>query len=75
MVRRLVAGEPGPVRDAVLLNAAAALTAFDERAGRLHDQLAGGLSRAAAAVDGGRAAEVLQRWVEVSQRIRADTGD
>src|SRR3954467_9190737 len=32
--RRLVEGEPGPVRDAVLLNAAAALTAFDERGGR-----------------------------------------
>ncbi len=70
VVRRLVAGERGPVRDAVLLNAAAALTAFDERAGRLHDQLAAGLQRAAAAVDDGRAAALLDRWAQVSQQAR-----
>lgn len=71
VVRRLVGGETGPVRDAVLLNAAAALTAFDERGGRLHDQLAEGLGRAAAAVDDGRAAAVLERWSRVSQQVRA----
>jgi anthranilate phosphoribosyltransferase len=69
--RRVVAGEPGPVRDAVLLNAAAALAAFDQRAGRLHDVLAGGLERAAAAVDDGRAQEQLERWVAVSRSLRA----
>src|SRR5689334_14334593 len=41
--RRVVEGEKGPVRDAVLLNAAAALVAFDERQGRLHDALAAGM--------------------------------
>ncbi|RBY95554.1 anthranilate phosphoribosyltransferase [Blastococcus sp. TF02-8] len=65
--RRFVDGEKGPVRDAVLLNAAAALVAFDEREGRLHDSLAAGLERAAAAVDDGRAAALLDRWVEVSR--------
>jgi anthranilate phosphoribosyltransferase len=65
--RRLVAGEPGPVRDAVLLNAAAALVAFDEHGGRLHDSLAAGMTRAAAAVDDGRAAALLDRWVAVSR--------
>jgi anthranilate phosphoribosyltransferase len=69
--RRVVAGERGPVRDAVLLNAAAALASFDERAGRLHDVLAGGLERAAAAVDDGRAQARLERWVTVSQGLRA----
>jgi anthranilate phosphoribosyltransferase len=65
--RRLLAGERGPVRDAVLLNAAAALTAFDDRGGRLHDSLAAGTARAAAAVDDGRAAALLDRWVAVSR--------
>ena len=68
--RRVLDGEPGPVRDAVLLNAAAALAAFDERTERLHDALASGLARAAAAVDDGRAAAQLERWVEVSKAVR-----
>jgi anthranilate phosphoribosyltransferase len=69
--RRVLAGERGPVRDAVLLNAAAALAAFDERAVRLHDALAAGMQRAAAAIDDGRAEALLARWVEVSRAARA----
>jgi anthranilate phosphoribosyltransferase len=68
--RRVVDGERGPVRDAVLLNAAAALAAFDETAGRLQDALAVGLERAAAAVDDGRASALLDRWVTVSRAVR-----
>jgi anthranilate phosphoribosyltransferase len=67
--RRLVEGEPGPVRDAVLLNAAAALAAFDVRGGRLHDALTAGMARAAAAVDDGRAVALLDRWISVSRAI------
>jgi anthranilate phosphoribosyltransferase len=74
VVRRLVAGEPGPVRDAVLLNAAGALAAFDERDVRLHDALAVGLQRAAAALDDGRAEAKLDEWVRVSQQARAAVG-
>ena len=70
VVRRLVAGDRGPVRDAVLLNAAGALAAFDERGGRLHDALAAGLQRATAAVDDGRAAAKLDEWVRVSRQAR-----
>jgi anthranilate phosphoribosyltransferase len=68
--RRVVDGERGPVRDAVLLNAAAALVAFDERSVRLHDALATGMERAAAAVDDGRAAALLERWRTVSRALR-----
>jgi anthranilate phosphoribosyltransferase len=68
--RRVMDGERGPVRDAVLLNAAAALAAFGERAERLHDALADGMEKAAAAVDDGRAAAQLDRWVTVSQAVR-----
>ena len=68
--RRVVDGERGSVRDAVLLNAAAALAAFDERAVRLHDALASGMERAATAVDEGRAAALLERWGTVSRSLR-----
>ena len=67
--RRVVEGQAGPVRDAVLLNAAAALAAFEERAERLHDALAAGLARAAAAVDDGRAAALLERWIAISRSL------
>jgi anthranilate phosphoribosyltransferase len=70
VVRRLVAGDPGPVRDAVLLNAAAALAAYDQRGARLHDALGAALPRAAAAIDDGRAAAKLEEWVRVSRLAR-----
>ncbi|MFD2092167.1 anthranilate phosphoribosyltransferase [Blastococcus deserti] len=69
--RRVLAGERGPVRDAVVLNAAAALAAFDERPARLHDAIAAGMARAEAAIDDGRAAAKLDRWVQVSRAARA----
>jgi anthranilate phosphoribosyltransferase len=68
--RRVLAGEEGPVRDAVVLNAAAALAAFDDRAARLHDAVAAGMERAAAAIDDGRATAQLERWVTVSRAAR-----
>ena len=70
VVRALVAGESGPVRDAVLLNAAGALVAFDGATGDLAGAFPGALQRAAAAVDSGAAAELLTRWVEVSTALR-----
>jgi len=63
----VLAGEPGPPRDIVLLGAAAALVAADRV-----DGFPAGLSAAAKAVDSGEAAQVLQRWVQTSQRLRAD---
>jgi len=68
--RRVLAGEKGPVRDAVLLNAGAALAAFDERPSRLHDAVGAGMARAEAAVDDGRAAALLEHWVQVSQAAK-----
>jgi anthranilate phosphoribosyltransferase len=73
--RRVLSGERGPVRDAVLLNVAGALVAFDGvSAGPpadLHAALAEAAGRAAAAVDSGAAERLLARWVEVSSRLRA----
>ncbi|HEV3226196.1 MAG TPA: anthranilate phosphoribosyltransferase [Acidimicrobiales bacterium] len=59
--RAVLDGQPGPHRDIVVLNAAAALMVAG-LAGDLPD----GLSTAAAAIDDGRAAEALATLVEVS---------
>lgn len=69
VVRDLLSGGKGPVRDAVLLNAAAGVVAVDgTRRGPLRDLLAAALDEVTDAVDSGRAAGVLDRWVEASAR-------
>lgn len=72
VARRVFAGEPGPVRDAVVLNAAAALAAHAGLTGDLHADLSAGMLRAGAALDAGRAAVLLESWVRVSQRLAAE---
>jgi len=67
VVREFLDGRPGPVRDAVLLNAAAALAALDGVTGSLTEALRTQYRRAAEAVDSGAAREKLETWVEVSQ--------
>jgi anthranilate phosphoribosyltransferase len=64
VVHRVLAGEAGPVRDAVLLNAAAGLVAFDRAAdGPLADRLGQAAVLAARAIDDGAAAAVLKAWI------------
>jgi anthranilate phosphoribosyltransferase len=72
-VRRMLGGEEGPVRDAVLLTAAAALAAHggDTAPDALPGALRAGLDRAAAAVDAGAAAAALDRWVDVAKQAKA----
>ncbi|MEU6170610.1 anthranilate phosphoribosyltransferase [Streptantibioticus parmotrematis] len=66
VARRLLAGETGPVREAVLLNSAAALVALAPGEGTLQEQLAAGVAKAAEAIDSGAARAVLDRWVAAS---------
>ena len=68
--RALVAGEPGPVRDAVLLNTAGAIVAFDGAPERVADAFPAALERAAAAIDSGAAERLLTRWAEFSTSRR-----
>jgi anthranilate phosphoribosyltransferase len=67
-VRRLLKGEKGAVRSAVLINAAAALSAFEGLTGDLTGNLARSLERAREAVDSGAAAAALERWRTVAQQ-------
>ncbi|MCO1599033.1 anthranilate phosphoribosyltransferase [Micromonospora sp. RHAY321] len=66
VARRLLAGETGPVRDAVLVNAAAALATQGPLDGDLTEALRAGLDRAAEAIDSGAAAATLDRWIETA---------
>ncbi|MFJ1645285.1 anthranilate phosphoribosyltransferase [Streptomyces sp. NPDC088258] len=66
VARRLLAGETGPVREAVLLNSAAALVALDPTDDPLELQLSAGIARAAESIDSGAAGRALVRWVEAS---------
>jgi anthranilate phosphoribosyltransferase len=66
VVRRVLDGEQGAVRDAVLLSAAAALAVYDQPAAAVEEALPAAYARAVEAVDSGAAAGVLTRWVDAS---------
>ncbi|MFI1967786.1 anthranilate phosphoribosyltransferase [Streptomyces cinnamoneus] len=66
VARRLLGGETGPVRDAVLLNAAAALVALEPTGAPLAEQITAGMARAAESIDSGAARRALERWVTAS---------
>lgn len=74
VVRRVLQGESGPVRDIVLLNAAAGIVSYRlfRDAGELQrpfvERLAEAQAEAAAAVDSGAAAAKLDAWVAASGR-------
>jgi anthranilate phosphoribosyltransferase len=66
VVRGVLAGEAGPARDVVVLNAGAAIRA----GGGAHD-LASGADRAAEAIDSGAAEGVLERLVRLTEELAA----
>ncbi len=79
VARRVLAGEPGPVREAVLLNAAAGLVAAGWLAGpaeqapaqpeSLLEELRVARERAREAVDSGAAERLLTRWVTAARAL------
>jgi anthranilate phosphoribosyltransferase len=66
ITRRVLAGETGPTRDVVLLNAAAALRAADAV-----PDLETGIARAAESIDSGRAQAALDAFVALTQAFAA----
>ncbi len=73
IVRDTLAGKPGPVRDIVVLNAAAALLAFNrpEVDADLTAQMLTHLETARHALDTGAAARLLDDWVALTQQLAA----
>jgi anthranilate phosphoribosyltransferase len=70
--RAIFAGERGAPRDAVLLNAAAAIAAFEgDMEIDVKERLTMGLERAVHAVDSGAALELLDKWAALTQEISA----
>lgn len=70
--KAIFAGERGAPRDAVLLNAAAAIAAFEgELESGIKDRITRGLDRAKHAVDSGAAGELLEKWAKLTQEISA----
>ncbi|MBN9606782.1 MAG: anthranilate phosphoribosyltransferase [Actinomycetales bacterium] len=73
VIRRVLGGEPGPVRDIVLLNAAAGLVAWElaHDPGQvdvdIRERIARQLARAGAAVDTGAATAKLEEWVAATR--------
>jgi anthranilate phosphoribosyltransferase len=75
VARRVLAGETGPVRDIVLLNAAAGLVAFElakdpgQSQRPIRERFAEQLTVAAAAIDSGAAIAKLDAWVAAAGRL------
>lgn len=63
MLREVLNGRPGPIRDVVLYNAAAALIVAD----RVRD-LKEGVALAGSSIDSGRARSALDRLIEITNR-------
>ena len=65
-------GEKGAPRDAVVLNAAAAIAAYEARFDlNLHERMALGVSRAIDAIDSGASTRLVSKWAELSQKLGA----
>ena len=73
ITKAIFAGERGAPRDAVLLNAAAAIAAFDgEFELSLHERLSKSLKKATESIDTGKANSLLDEWVLLSNKLAAN---
>lgn len=70
ITKRVFAGEKGAYRDAILLNAAAAIAAFkgDLDLG-IEQQFANGLVLAKQGIDSGAATQLVERWADLSNEL------
>jgi len=72
ITKAIFKGERGAPRDAVVLNAAAAIAAYkDETQLSLNERIEDGIKLAVEAIDSGKATALLNQWVVLSQQISA----
>jgi anthranilate phosphoribosyltransferase len=72
ITRAIFNGEKGAHRDACVLNAAAAIAAFEGKGDEtLHQRISDGVKAANNAIDSGAAQELVTKWAELTQRLGA----
>ena len=72
ITKAIFTGERGAPRDAVVLNAAAAIAAYKgETQLSLNERIEDGIKLAVEAIDSGKATTLLNQWVVLSQQISA----
>ncbi len=72
ITREIFAGKKGAHRDACVLNAAAAIAAYEGKSElTLHERISAGLRTANEAIDSGAANELVVKWSELTQRLGA----
>lgn len=75
LAQSVLAGESGPVRDIVVLNTAAGITAYElsqdhsQQDISLKERLVSNIARASAVIDSGEAKAKLDAWVEASHSV------
>jgi len=70
IARAVFAGEKGAPRDATILNAAAAIAAYNDDAELdLTTRFEEGIAEATQAIDSGAATDLLNRWVKLTQAL------
>jgi anthranilate phosphoribosyltransferase len=70
IARAVFAGEKGAPRDATILNAAAAIAAYNDDAELdLTTRFVEGIAEATQAIDSGAATDLLNRWVKLTQAL------
>jgi anthranilate phosphoribosyltransferase len=72
ITKAIFAGEKGAPRDAVVLNAAAAIAAYDAKFElNLHARIELGIERAIEAIDTGAASDLVVKWSALTQKLGA----
>ena len=67
----ILRGEKSPASDAVLLNAAATVAAYNGNFdASVNEQFQAGFEAASEAIDSGKALDLLERWIELTQSMK-----